>query len=141
MMNPNSNTINKNYSIQRNFQYILSDTNNVSELLTNRLRVFLPDNQQYQNYKESCEKIYLYSSILSQTIYYKNTEQKRIFTFTHALNGLVKVSLRNIANNLYIAKILNQHEIQIEFKYDYKVIPKTLYIDLFLVWSNDNNEE
>lgn len=105
--------------------------------------------------KDQCDFILIYSSCWAQSYFCNLTDprvgqgtwstkknmynqQVQVLTLRHNLNGIVKVHIRDIREDLYDTYILNNNTIQIVFMKHYKYNKYEFYVDLYTIWKNDN---
>jgi hypothetical protein len=64
-------------------------------------------------------------------------EEVNILTLKHTLNGIVKINVRDVREDMYETYILDENTIQIIFLKHYKQNKTIFYVDLYTIWKKD----
>ena len=135
-------TVTTIYEITKQFTYGLE--NKTMKVLTPNL-----------NEAAECEFILIYSSCWAESYFCnlmdpnvgsgrwstrKNmyNQQVQVLTLKHKLNGIVKIHIRDIRQDLYDTYILDNQTIQIVFMKHYKYNKYQFFVDLYTIWKEDN---
>lgn len=134
-------TLTNEYCITKQFLYTIEEKK--LKVLTPNL--YTVDEANFIIVYSNCWAQTYYCNMSNSSITYQTwttekniyNEEVNILTLKHTLNGIVKINVRDVREDMYETYILDENTIQIIFLKHYKQNKTIFYVDLYTIWKKD----